>query len=134
MSLPGEIVQGILARIALVILRVYLGVVFLLAAMPKLRDDTAPDLVEFLNHVALERGHLLVGVTLIAGLLTRLSAGLALLLALNYMFAKGAWFWSPWSTDAAHAVIALVLLIGAAGRTLGIDRFLARRWPRGVFW
>ena|SRR5688572_890926 len=160
MSLPGEIAQGILARTALVILRVYLGVVFLLAAMPKLRGNSVPDLIGFLNYIALERGHpfyqefargvmlphagafaaligwgeLLVGVTLIAGLLTRFSAGLALLLALNYMFAKGAWFWSPWSTDAAHAVIALALLIGAAGRTLGIDRFLARRWPRGVFW
>ena len=160
MSLPGEIIQGILARIALVILRVYLGVVFLLAALPKLRGNSTPDLVGFLNHVALERGHpfyqefarsvmlphagayaavigwgeLLVGVTLIAGLLTRFSAGLALLLALNYMFAKGAWFWSPWSTDAAHATIALALLIGAAGRTFGIDRFLAQRWPRGVLW
>ena len=160
MSLPGDILQGILARVALVILRVYLGVVFLLAALPKLEQDSAPDFVGFLNHVALERGHsfyqefarsvllphagafaaligwgeLLVGVTLILGLLTRFSSGLALLLALNYMFAKGAWFWSPWSTDAAHATIALALLIGAAGRTLGIDAFLARRWPRGVFW
>ena len=39
MSLPGEIVQGILARAALAILRVYLGVAFLLSALPKFERD-----------------------------------------------------------------------------------------------
>ncbi len=82
----------------------------------------------------IHRGELLVGVTLILGLLTRFSARLALVLTLNYMFAKGAWFWSPSSTDAAYVAIAVALLIGAAGRTLGLDAFLARRWPRWPFW
>jgi thiosulfate dehydrogenase [quinone] large subunit len=160
MSLPGQIIQGILARAALVILRVYLGVVFLVAALPKVQRDVTPEFVGFLNQVALQRGHsfyqqvvqsvvlpnagafavlvswgeLLVGVTLILGVLTRFSSALALLLALNYMFAKGAWFWSPWSNDAAWAAISLALLIGAAGRTLGLDALLARRWPRSPFW
>ena len=160
MRLPGEIIQGILARGALVLLRLYLGVVFLLAALPKLQRDSGSDLAEFLQQRALETGHAfylpfvetvllpnstvvaslvgwveaLVGVTLIAGLLTRFSAGLAMVLALNYMFSKGAWFWTPWSYDAAFFVIALALLIGAAGRTLGIDAMLARRWPRSPLW
>lgn len=160
MSLPGEIIQGILARSALVILRVYLGVVFLLAALPKFQRDPIPEFAGFLEGVALVRGHpfyqefvqrvillnapavavlvtwgeLLVGVTLILGLLTRFSAALALLLAMNYMFAKGAWFWTPGSNDAAFVAIALALLIGAAGRTLGLDVLLARRWPRSPFW
>jgi thiosulfate dehydrogenase [quinone] large subunit len=160
MSLPGEIIQGILARGALVILRVYLGVVFLVAALPKIQRDVTPEFIGFLEQVAMQRGHpfyqrfvesvvlpsasafavlvswgeLLVGVTLILGLLTRFSAALALVLALNYMFAKGAWFWSPWSNDAALVAISLALLIGAAGRTLGLDTFLARRWPRSPFW
>ena len=160
MSLPGEIIQGILARGALVILRLYLGVVFLVAALPKIQQDFTPKLIAFLKDVALQRGHtfyqpfvedvvlpnawafatlvswgeLLVGVTLILGLLTRFSAGVALLLALNYMFAKGAWFWTPSSNDAALVAISLALLIGAAGRTVGLDALLARRWARSPFW
>jgi uncharacterized membrane protein YphA (DoxX/SURF4 family) len=160
MSLPGEIIQGILARSALVILRLYVGVVFLVAVLPKFQRDFTPGLVVFLEQVALDRGHpfyqqfvqgvvlpnagafaalvswgeLLVGVTLILGLLTRFSAMVALVLTLNYMFAKGAWFWTPSSNDAAFVAISLALLIGAAGRTLGLDAFLARRWPRSPFW
>lgn len=158
--LPGSILQGILARGALVLLRIYLGVIFLLAALPKLRGDFTPNLVGFLRNVALEKGHffyqefvqqvvlpnaslfaalvtwgeLLVGVSLILGLLTRLSSAVAFLLALNYMFAKGAWFWTPSSNDAAVVAISLALLIGAAGRTFGMDTLLAKRWPRSPLW
>lgn len=160
MSLPGEVLQGILARGALVLLRVYLGVVFLLAALPKLQKDFTPVLTGFVEQVGLERGHLfyrqfleqvvlpnatvfamlitwaelLVGVTLILGLATRFSAAVALVLALNYMLAKGAWFWTSSSNDAAFVAISLALLIGAAGRTLGLDTWLARRWPRSPLW
>jgi thiosulfate dehydrogenase (quinone) large subunit len=160
MRLPGEILQGILARAALVLLRVYLGVVFLIAAVPKLQADFTPGLTAFLEQRALEQSHpfyrgfleevvlpntqlfaalvtwgeFLVGVFLILGLLTRLSATVALLLTLNYMFAKGAWPWTPSSNDAAFAAISLALAIGAAGRTLGLDAMLANRWPRSPFW
>jgi thiosulfate dehydrogenase [quinone] large subunit len=160
MSLPGEVLQGILARGALVLLRMYLGVVFLVAALPKLRQDFTPGLTGFVQQVGLQRAHqfyrpfleqvvlpnapgfaalvtwteLLVGVTLVLGLLTRVSAAAALVLVLNYMFAKGAWFWTPSSNDAAFVTISLALLIGAAGRTLGVDALLARRWPRSPFW
>ncbi|HEY8196844.1 MAG TPA: DoxX family protein [Gemmatimonadales bacterium] len=160
MSLPGEVLQGILARGALALLRVYLGVVFLIASLPKLQKDFTPGLTGFVQQVGLQRGHpfyqqfleqvvlpnaaffaavvtgseLFVGVTLIMGLMTRFSSSVALILALNYMLAKGAWFWTPSSNDAAFAAIALALLIGAAGRTLGLDSFLARRWPRSPFW
>ncbi|MEA2725035.1 MAG: thiosulfate dehydrogenase (quinone) large subunit [Gemmatimonadales bacterium] len=160
MSLPGEVLQGILARGALALLRVYLGVVFLIAALPKLQQDFTPGLVAFVQQVGLQRGHpfyqqfleqvvlpnpgffaalvtgseLFVGVTLLLGLMTRFSSSVALVLAVNYMFAKGAWFWTPSSNDGAFAAIALALLIGAAGRTLGLDAFLARRWPRSPLW
>lgn len=160
MSLPGEVLQGILARGALVLLRIYLGTIFLVAALPKLQADFTPGLTGFVQHVGLQAGHhfyqpflqrvvlpnasvfaalvgwaeLLVGVTLVLGLMTRLSAAVALVLTLNYMLAKGAWIWTPSSNDAAFVAIALALLIGAAGRTLGLDAFLARRWPRSPFW
>jgi thiosulfate dehydrogenase (quinone) large subunit len=157
MSLPGEIIQGILARAALAILRVYLGVAFLLSALPKFERDPKPELIGFLQN-ALERaqpfyqefvrgvmlpnagafaaliawGELIVGVTLILGVLTRFSAALALVLALNYLFARGAW--SPNSYDAACVAISVALIIGAAGRTWGLDALLAKRRPRSVFW
>jgi thiosulfate dehydrogenase (quinone) large subunit len=160
MRLPGEIVQGILARVALTLLRVYLGVVFLIAAIPKLGEDFTPGLTTFVEQRAMEHSHLfyreflqevvlpnaqlfatlvtwgefLVGVSLILGLMTRLSATVGLLLALNYMLAKGAWPWTPSSNDAAFAAISLALLIGAAGRTFGLDSILAKRWPRSALW
>ena len=160
MRVPASIAQGILARAALVLLRIYLGMIFLVAAVPKLRDDFTPGLTQFIKNVALEKGHpfyqefvrnlvlpnagivaglvqvgeLLVGVTLVLGLGTRLSAAGAMILTVNYMLAKGAWFWTPSSNDAAYTAIALALLIGAAGRTLGVDALLARRWPNSPFW
>jgi thiosulfate dehydrogenase (quinone) large subunit len=160
LRLPASILQGILARTVLVILRIYLGVIFLRAVWPKLQTDFAPGLTGFLENVALEKAHpfylefvrrvvlpnasvfaalvtwgeLLVGITLILGLMTRVSAAVALFLTLNYMFAKGAWWWTPSSNDAALSMIALALLIGAAGRTFGLDAFLAQRWPRSPLW
>jgi thiosulfate dehydrogenase (quinone) large subunit len=160
MRLPGEILQGILARAALTLLRVYLGTVLLIAAIPKLEGDFSPGMAGFLQGKALDQSHsfyrdflqdivlpnvhlfarlvtwgeLLAGVLLILGLMTRLSAAVALLLTLNYMLAKGAWPWMPSSNDAAFAVIALAIMIGAAGRTFGLDALLARRWPRSPFW
>ena len=134
--------------------------VFLIAAVPKLRGDFPAGLTAFLEQRAVEQSHpfyrqflqevvlpntqlfaslvtwgeLLVGVMLILGLMTRLSATVALLLTLNYMLAKGAWPWTPSSNDAAFAAISLALVMGAAGRTLGLDSMLARRWPRSPFW
>ncbi len=160
MSFPGVVLQGILARAALVVLRVYLGVIFLLMALPKVQGDFTSRFMSFLEQVALQKAHpfyqefvqavvvpsasifaslvswgeLLVGISLILGLLTRVSAVVALLLVLNQLLAQGEWFWTPYSHDAAYFAIALALLIGAAGRTLGIDAFLARRWPRAPFW
>jgi uncharacterized membrane protein YphA (DoxX/SURF4 family) len=160
MSVPGQILQGILARGALTVLRLYFGVILLVAGIPKLQSDFTPRLVGFLNDVALVKGHLfyqefvrgvvlphaqifaglvswgevLLGLALVLGLCTRLAASAALLLMVNYMFAKGSWFWYSSSNDAAFAAISLALLIGAAGRTLGLDLLLAERWPRSPLW
>lgn len=46
-------------------------------------------------------GELVAGLSLIFGLVTRLGAGVAMFLFLNYMLAKGRLFWSPDSEDAA---------------------------------
>jgi thiosulfate dehydrogenase (quinone) large subunit len=157
LRLPGSILQGILARAALAFLRIYLGLLFLYASIPNLRRGFAANLSGFLNDVALTRsaefyreflqvvvvpnvslfatlipwGELLVGVTLLLGLATRLSAAGALLLLVNCMLAKGA---LGTSNDAALAAMAVAIILGAAGRTFGIDAVLARRWPRSPLW
>jgi uncharacterized membrane protein YphA (DoxX/SURF4 family) len=144
MRLPGSVLQGILARAALVFLRIYLGFAFLLSAWLKLQSDNSPVVSgfpwyqEFLRRVmlsnadiiaaALTGSELLVGITLVLGLLTRFFAVVALVLTAHYMLASGTW------NDAGLAAISIALLIGAAGRTLGLDSMLARRWPRSPLW
>ena len=71
---------------------------------------------------------------MIGGLATRLGGLVAVALMLNYMFAKGAWPWHPSSNDGAFAAIAVVLIIARAGRTFGLDRHLAERWPGVPLW
>jgi uncharacterized membrane protein YphA (DoxX/SURF4 family) len=160
LRLPGSIIQGILARGALVFLRLYLGIVFLVAAIPKLEGNAAQSVraallggppgsgygfyQSFMDevvvpHLELVAGliswaELLVGFLLVVGLATRLSASIGLLLLINYMLAKGTWFGQPSSSDAALAALAIALIIGAAGRTGGLDALLARRWPRSPLW
>ncbi|GHN00443.1 hypothetical protein WSM22_19320 [Cytophagales bacterium WSM2-2] len=72
-------------------------------------------------------GELIAGIGLLTGAFTRISACIAMVMFLNYMFAKGAWFWSPNSQDAAVFFIALAVFISRAGRVWGVDYFLERR-------
>lgn len=143
--LPGSILQGILARAALVLLRIYLGVVCLLAAWSNMRGDLAFCSTGYLEKVAplsnpslmlsvLTWTELLVGFTLLLGLMTRLSATVALLVVVNCMLGKGEGLGQLLSGPGAFAVIAVALLVGAAGRTLGLDALLAKRWPRSPLW
>ena len=150
------------ARALLAGLRVYLGIVFLVALFPKLTAGApfAPRMTGFLQNVALPGAHgfyrafleavvlphpelfaglVLVGeavaaLGLVTGTATRLAGAVAALLALNYMLAKGAWPWTPSSNDAAFLVIGLVVAAGAAGRTFGVDGLLAERFPRAPLW
>ena len=54
---PDDARQGTLARRALAGLRIYVGLIFLLAVVPKLSGDFAPRLSGFLSHVGLAEGH-----------------------------------------------------------------------------
>lgn len=150
------------SRALLAVLRVYLGVILLVAVWPKLTADPsfAPRLTGFVERFALENGHgfykpflesvvlpnaglfawlvtvgeLLVGAALVTGTATRIAAAGAIFLMLNYLFAKGAWWWHPSSNDAALQFIALVVLIGSAGRAFGVDYWLAKKWPAIPLW
>jgi uncharacterized membrane protein YphA (DoxX/SURF4 family) len=143
-------------------LRIYLGCIFAIAVYPKLLmgSSFAGALNGFLTHMALQNAQpfyqrflrvivlphvstfailiiaaeTAVAIALVTGTATRLAAVIAMLLLTNYMFAKGLWWWNPSSNDGAFFVIALVLGLCAAGRTLGVDARLAQRWPRSILW
>ena len=72
------------------------------------------------------------GVFLLIGLLTRpIALGAFLFLSTLWMAEWGtAWIWEL----LIPMLVALALMIGAAGRKWGIDAVLARRNPRSVFW
>jgi uncharacterized membrane protein YphA (DoxX/SURF4 family) len=145
-------------RYLLSILRIYLGVILLITVIGKLAADTpfSDEMLNFLNAV-LSRGRvspfyahfikaiviphaavfsylvmigeLVAGISLLTGAFTRVGAFIAIILFLNYMLAKGRWFWSPDSEDAAVFFIALVVFIGRAGRVAGLDKYLSKN-PR----
>jgi uncharacterized membrane protein YphA (DoxX/SURF4 family) len=147
---------------SLFLLRIYLGVIFGLAVLPKLEaGSTFPDhLRGFLTTFAMQNAHpfyqnflstvvlpnvalfavlvvvgeCFVAVAMLTGTATRAAGVVAMFLVTNYMFAKGLWWWIPSSNDGADFMISLALVIGAAGRTLGFDSWLARRWPRIPAW
>jgi thiosulfate dehydrogenase [quinone] large subunit len=147
-------------RSLLVVLRVYLGVILLITVLGKLTRDApfeaemlgfltamhhmTPPYLQFVKWIVVPNsslfsylvmtGELVAGLALLTGTATRLGAGIAMFLFLNYMLAKGRWFWSPDSEDAAVFFIALVVLLGAAGRVAGLDAYLARRWPSVPLW
>jgi uncharacterized membrane protein YphA (DoxX/SURF4 family) len=148
-------------RALVVILRLHLGVILLLTDAGKLtreepfsvemlaflqramRNASAPYRA-FVEHVVIPHattfsvlvmlGELVAGLSLLLGIATRAGAAIAMLLFLNYMLAKGRLFWSPDSEDAAVFFSALVVGLAAAGRSLGLDVFLHRRWPRVALW
>lgn len=142
----------------LAILRIYLGVILLYTVIGKLtaatpfsdemldflktilsRGRIAPFYAHFLQSIVIPNaklfsylvmiGELVAGICLLLGVFTRAAALIALILFLNYMLAKRRWFWSPDSEDAAVFFIALVVMLGRAGRTAGVDHFLAK-YPR----
>lgn len=72
------------------------------------------------------------GVFLVIGLLTRPVALAAFLFLSTLWIAEWgtAWIWEL----LIPMLVALALMIGAAGRKWGIDGLLARRYPRSLFW
>src|SRR5271163_1490734 len=73
-----------------------------------------------------------LGILLVIGLLTRPAAFVAFLyLASLWVSEWGtAWIWEL----LVPVLASLGLAIGSAGRTWGLDGFLARRWPSSPWW
>jgi thiosulfate dehydrogenase (quinone) large subunit len=142
----------------LTILRIYLGVILLYTVIGKLTASSpfteemlsfinfeikggrpAAFYISFLQSVVIPNaklvsylvmtGELIGGLGLLFGAFTRVCAIIAMVLFINYMLAKGRWFWSPDSEDAAVFFIALILFLGRAGRFFSLDIYLAKLWP-----
>ena len=78
-------------------------------------------------------GEFLTGISLTFGAATRLGAGVGIFLAINYALLYGNPFYPP-TGNWAYVWYFAVLLIGAGGRSFGVDTYLARRWPRCRLW
>jgi thiosulfate dehydrogenase [quinone] large subunit len=77
-------------------------------------------------------GELLVGVSLLLGLFTRLGGLFGIVLPLNYMAVRGAVFTlSGWgSADATIALLSAISLVLPTGRVAGLDAFSRARTRR----
>jgi uncharacterized membrane protein YphA (DoxX/SURF4 family) len=151
-------------RCLLLILRFHLGVILLLTDIGKMTRNQpfSVEMLGYLQGFSLRRaplwmpyrhfleqvviphaslfgqlvmaGELIAAISLLTGTATRAGSAIAMFLFVNYMLSKGRMFWSPDSEDAAVFFMALVCLLGAAGRVWGVDAYLARKWPRSPLW
>lgn len=153
--------RGRLTGWPIALLRISLGALFLRSAWAKIQagaqwpdrmvgflhsvDKGAPEFYrQFVDTVvvpnapafawAVLMGELYVGVALLLGLTTRLASLVGLAMVANFMLAKGNEFWLPTNHDSLFVLILLALMFSGAGRVWGVDKFLARHWPRGPLW
>ena len=152
-SVIEELKTNTVSAWPLVILRVGIGIMFILAGYGKVargagfgdamagflsrQENTFGFYQGFIDNVVLPNkvlfgylvawGELLSGIALVIGLFTRWAALAMLFMVLNFWFAKGSGYWVPSNHDSLYIMIALVLLLSRAGHTLGIDGLLARR-------
>ena len=78
-------------------------------------------------------GELLTGISITFGAATRLGAAVGIFLTINYSLLYGNPFYPP-SGNWDYVWYLAVLLLGAGGRSFGVDTYLARRWPRCPLW
>jgi len=141
------------ARSLFVFARVYLGVSFLFSDHANAQPNELEGFLKFalkngyswyqslLNFVVVPHAatfgtlviiaEIYVGIALVIGFTTRLASCVALFLLSNYLCAKGAAPWGP-GIDQSDIVLAIIILFSNAGRTLGVDKWLADRFPK--FW
>lgn len=148
-------IQPSMPGLPLVVVRVFLGITFLGSdhgngspdelpgflgfamrnAYPGYRDFlasvVAPHATLFATLTTI--GEIVVGGALILGIGTRLAGVAAIFVLANYLCAKGTRPWVP-SIDASDIALAVLIVAGAAGRRLGADTLLHRRFPGVPLW
>lgn len=162
MPVPYE--QGSVSRFWVVPLRIFLGVMWLYAGIQKLNPEfggiqrivevmaygepasPAGNPIEpfrdFLVNVVLPNwrvfgvlitaGEILVGLSLVFGIATRLGALVGVFLFFVYALGRAYLEWPP--TYPILIVAHIILIWTAAGRKLGVDAWLAEKWPRWPLW
>jgi uncharacterized membrane protein YphA (DoxX/SURF4 family) len=78
-------------------------------------------------------GEVAVGFSLLFGAVTRLGAAAGIVLTANYFVLNGLTI-ADVSNDFAILIGLIVVFRARAGRTLGADAWLARRWPDSPLW
>ena len=94
---------------------------------PFLEDMVLPNVQVFA--VLVTWGELMFGILVLLGLFTRLGCAVGIFIILNFTFAAGRGIWLP-GMDAAYIWALLTLLLAGAGRTVGLDSVIHRRWPK----
>lgn len=145
----------------LALLRIYVGVYFLIASWGKvMRGADFPKVLPgffenfagktpafyqaFLDAVVLPNvtlvgylvayGELALGLALIAGFMTRLASILGIFMVLNFSLAKGLSPWLNLDHDWVLIWIFLIFVFTGAGRVLGLDARMHRQKPNKWLW
>lgn len=71
-----------------------------------------------------------MGIALVLGVLTRPALISGLVMVINHLLAKGVGFWTPSSNDSYLILILLALFFLGPGHFLGLDAWLARKYPK----
>ncbi len=78
-------------------------------------------------------GETFLGFAMLFGISVRLAGYLGAFMAFNYALASGRALDLP-SFDMSQTLILLTLGLSAAGRSFGVDQYLAKKWPNAKIW
>ena len=122
-----------LDRGLLFLMRVFVGWMFLYAGASEiLHGESATPTMLPITDVLMKWGHLLIGLSLVSGLMIRVSGPFGILLMVTYHFAHMDW---PYITDhhslfldyhATYAVLIGYLMLHSAGHAWGLDGLVDR--------
>jgi len=111
------------------------------------RQTSTPAQLWYLDHVAvpyaslwarlISGGEIALGISLMLGLLSRLSSGIGIILLLNIYAANGSLFSlslfaTPWGAPLLGSLI--IIFLSRAGRWVGIDNLLMKTNSRSILW
>ncbi len=99
--------------------------------LPFLEDTVLPYILVFA--VLVTMGELFVGLSLTFGVATRLGAAVGMFLAFNYACLYGNTL-LPVEGNWLYFCYLIPVLVGAAGRSFGLDYWLHQRWPHLPIW
>jgi len=97
-----------------------------------LSDIVAPNIKIFLLMAPLTE--LLIGITLLLGFMTRLSAIGAIFMNLTILLASGHTHPGILRVNLLMMAVAITLLLSKTGRYIGVDKYLAKKYPNIPLW